>query len=472
VTVAGSTLLFLAALVTRLPGFVHQLFDPDEAAIATMGMVLQRGGTLYRDVIDRKPPLAPFVYAASFLLAGTRDLRVVHAIAALGLGLSAIVLAIGARRVAGARAGWWAGGLLVVGATALSPVNAQSANFSNLALLPACGAIVAARWGTRRSAVLAGILLGIATLTRQSWVIGIGPAAYAAWWWGGRRWSRVVVVVSALMVTVGTMALLMPFGPFWHWTFAGNGAVLALDESEAVLLRGVGVLALCMVANVATCWLVARRGWRRGDLDLWLWAATGLVAFVAGFRFFGHYWLQVLPPLCLLAGLGVVGVSRARRRALVAVAVVPAVAAWCIAFVPEFSKHADLQPLARYVRAHTGPDDLVTVWGSGPEVYWISGRAPGGALITTDFVVGRTAGRQDGPERLRDATPGALDAFLAALHRRPPLLFLDTSTAGVRDYQHYPLTRVPAVAAFVLSHYTRVAVVQGTTVYRLNDLPR
>ena len=45
-------------------------------------------------------------------------------------------------------------------------------------------------------------------------------------------------------------------------------------------------------------------------------SATGLVAFVAGFRFFGHYWLQVLPPLCLLAGLGAASCRpRLRRRA-------------------------------------------------------------------------------------------------------------------------------------------------------------
>ena len=40
------------ALLAHLPGFLHQLFDSDEAAIATAGMVVERGGTLYRDAID------------------------------------------------------------------------------------------------------------------------------------------------------------------------------------------------------------------------------------------------------------------------------------------------------------------------------------------------------------------------------------------------------------------------------------
>ena len=46
-----------AGFLVHLPGLRHQLFDPDEAAIATMGTSLTHGGVLYRDVFDRKPPL-------------------------------------------------------------------------------------------------------------------------------------------------------------------------------------------------------------------------------------------------------------------------------------------------------------------------------------------------------------------------------------------------------------------------------
>ena len=46
-----------------MPGYVHQIFDPDEAAIVVQGMGLVEGGHLYTDVIDRKPPLAPWLYA-------------------------------------------------------------------------------------------------------------------------------------------------------------------------------------------------------------------------------------------------------------------------------------------------------------------------------------------------------------------------------------------------------------------------
>ena len=466
----GVVAVMSVALVARLPGYLHQLMDSDEGAIATMAMVLNRGGVLYRDVIDRKPPIPAFVYAGSFLLTGNRDLRPIHLLAALGLGASALVLAWGARRVAGAVAGWWAAGLLIAGATALQPHDAQAANFAHLALLPGCGAIVAARVGSRGSALLAGVLVGVATLTRQTWIIGIVPAAFAAWCWGDRRWSRAALVVAAAALTIASVALVVPFGEFWHWTFSGNGSVLAVGESTEVWRRGAIVLELFLLANIATCWLVARRGWRRADLDLWLWLGTGLIAFAAGFRFFGHYWLQVLPPLCFLAGLAAASCSPRLRQILVVVVAVPAVAAWAVALVEPPKIGADVvRPLAEYVRAHTRPGDLVTVWGHAPELYWQSGRSPGGALVTTDFVVGKTAGRHDGVARLADATPGALSTFLRSLRQHPPKLFLDTATAGVRGYGHYPLSRIPSIEHFVHSHYRRSGTFRGVTIYQRRD---
>ena len=118
-----------------------RLLPAYEAAIATMGMVVSRGGVLYRDVIDRKPPLAPFLYAASFIITGSRDLRPLHLFAALEIAAAALLLAWEVRRRVSVRAGWWAAGLLIAAAIAFRPTDSQAANFSHLALLPGCAAI-------------------------------------------------------------------------------------------------------------------------------------------------------------------------------------------------------------------------------------------------------------------------------------------------------------------------------------------
>ena len=101
-TWAFVVVVVVLALAVRTPGYVHELFDPDEAAIASQAISLREGGTLYVDAIDRKPPLPPFLFEASFRLTGSTDLRPLHLVAALGLAGSALVLGLDARRRHGA----------------------------------------------------------------------------------------------------------------------------------------------------------------------------------------------------------------------------------------------------------------------------------------------------------------------------------------------------------------------------------
>ena len=460
---------FVTAAFLHLPGLIRQLFDPDEAAIATMGMVISRGGVLYRDVADRKPPLAPVLYAALFQISGTRDLRPVHALVAIELGAAALLVASAVRRRAGDRAAWWAAGLLITGAMVFMSRDTQAANFSHLALLPACGAIVVARRGTTKSAALAGVLLGVAVLTRQTWIIGLAPAAFSAWLHGGRRADHVALVIAATATTILVVAFLFPFGLFWHWTFTANGSLLTgITQSQDLLVRAGAATGIFIAGHLALVWLVARRGWHRNAADLWLWLAAGLVSVVAGFRFFGHYWLSVLPPLCLLGAPALAACGRSARRALAIAVLVPTAVGFGLGWSAEEARRADPTRLVAAARTMTTPGDRITVWGSFPELYWRSGRTPGGALVISDFVVGRSAGRPAGAAaRAADITPGALDQYMRSLRAAPPRLFFDTSTAGIRGYQKFPPSLVPRVARFLARHYRRAAVIEGVTIYEL-----
>ena len=151
---------------------------------------------------------------------------------------------------------------------------------------------------------------------------------------------------------------------------------------------------------------------------------------------------------------------------LVVIVTVPAIAAWLLALSPH-GVDPTVRAMATYAEAHTRPHDRVTVWGNAPEVYWLSGRAPGGALVNTDFVTGKTAGRTNGPQRLADATPGAGTTFLRSLQEHPPELFFDTSTAGLRQSRKYPVSLVPSLEEFLRDRYRPVATVRGVRVYRL-----
>jgi hypothetical protein len=463
----------VAVVVLRMPSFFRQLYDPDEAAIAVQGMGLVRGGVLYTDVIDRKPPLAPWLYAESFRLFGNQDLRPLHVLAALELIAAALVIAWELRRRVGQSAAWWGAMLFVFGALAFAPPDAQAANFSHLALLPGVGAIVLARRPGARNAVIAGVLVGVATLTRQSWAIGVIPAAFAAWYHGNRQWTRAVQVVVGALVCIASVGLVVPFGAFVHWTFTGNGSLLfGLSQATHIIASGSGSFWLFVAGHLALCALLIARGWHREDTDLWLWVVAGLLMWMAGFRFFGHYWLQVLPPLCLLAAPAIERCNRLARQALGATMGVTAFAFFVLAWFPgTIHRLPNAKPVAQLVKSQTKFHDRVAVWGSYPEVYWLSNRLPAAGLIHTDFVVGKSAGRLEGPATLRDATPGAIHHYLAALESSPPKLFLDTSTARLRGYGEYPVTVLPGLLTLLRTDYHKVGMIDGITVYERVPVP-
>ena len=474
---SGAALVFsVVALVglLRMPSFVHQLFDPDEAAVAAQGISVRDGGTLYIDATDRKPPLVPFLYAGSFAMTGSTDLRPLHALAALALVGAALVVAAEARRRDGPEAGWWAAGLCAAGALAFFPVDAQAANFAHFAVLPGAAAIVACRRGRWWTALAGGIFLGVAVLCRQSWIIGVVPAVIGAALAGRAR--HALATLAGLAAAIGAVAFVVPFGRFWHWTFSANGGfVLAgapLAKTAGAFAVTVGTFVALHVTLVAFIAVAARTriddrlAWR-SDLDLWLWVLTGCASVVAGFRFFGHYWLQVLPPACLLAApLAVRLQPRLRRLAMAGVAL-PAVAALAVAWTPSTFRHLQSpRRLASYVDAHTRPRQPVMVWGTFPEVYWVANRPPGGALVHDDFVTGKSGGRPTSPKTIADATPGAYADLLRQLRRHPPQLILDTSTANLRGYGAYPIRLFGSLRRFVDRNYERAATVDRVVIYR------
>jgi 4-amino-4-deoxy-L-arabinose transferase-like glycosyltransferase len=160
--------LFLVLLaltfVLRLPAFFVPVFNSDETFLATQAHVIGDGGQLYEDAIDRKPPIVPYLYAATFSFFETTALWSVRVVAMLAVALTALLLAIEARRRYGERAGWIAGVLFVLAMVAFAPQDGQAANFEVFMLPSMTAAILFARRGR---GFLAGAAIAAAALANR-----------------------------------------------------------------------------------------------------------------------------------------------------------------------------------------------------------------------------------------------------------------------------------------------------------------
>ena len=131
--------------VLHVSGFRVAVFNSDETYLATQAQVLNHGGSLYHDAVDRKPPIVPYLYAATFRVFGSSGLWTVRLVAIFAAALTAWLVALEARRRYGDRAAWIAGVLCALGSLLFVPQDGQAANFEIFMLPAMTGAFVLAR---------------------------------------------------------------------------------------------------------------------------------------------------------------------------------------------------------------------------------------------------------------------------------------------------------------------------------------
>lgn len=473
--------LVVATLVARLPGLVFKgLFDGDEASIAVMGKVMADGGHLYVNVVDRKPPIVPVVFALAHELSA--DLRLVRLLCALGILANGAVVALLVRRLterppvprSAPYAAIAAGTLAVLGTALFLPADAQAANFELWGLFPASAAVLAAVVTRRTSRppwlwfVLAGALVAVAANCKQPYIVVLVPVGLEALRSAGRR-RNVVALAVGLVVATLPMGLFVDLGALVRWSWTENGDYLNSGLSVGRAL-GVGAaltfvfLGFHLPLLLGPWAAVTRRV--RLDLTVVVWALASLVMVAVGLRFFGHYYQQLVPPLAVLAGVALAGAPRSTWRLLGAATLLATVVLVGVSFAlrPDLS---DLSSLERYVQRTTATTDRIVVWGSRPDVYLSADRDPSGVFLHSGYLTGNWASREvplspslvdREPYRSRWAT------FMADLTADPPELVIDGSHASL-DWAAYPPSAYP-LGALLDRCYHLDATIDGSPVWR------
>jgi 4-amino-4-deoxy-L-arabinose transferase-like glycosyltransferase len=215
--------------------------------------------------------------------------------------------------------------------------------------------------------------------------------------------------------------------------------------------------------------MLLRPAWRdrRNDIDLWLWLVSGLIGVVSGTRFFGHYYWQVLPPICVLAGHGLADASRqALKRSFVSAGVCAGGIVTAAFLMPIVTPNRNYQDIAEYAVAHTQTDQRIFVWGHLPSVYWAANRLPATRIVTTGFLTGHTSARPASAVNMKAAVPGLWPEVLHDLNQHPPVLVFDTLAEETPGDADYPIAKFPPFAKFLSQHYQVVDVIDRTVVYR------
>src|SRR5438128_10257271 len=312
--------IVLLTVAIRLPSLLHPQPIDSEAMYSVVANEIVDGGRPYADAVERKPPLLFWTYAAIFKVAGKFNWKALHMVAVMWtLCVMAGLYVIGRElfdRNTGLIAAlfysvfqpWWAWKNLTFDAEMLM----------NLPIIWAW-AIAFGRSSSRvrPELFLAGALLGVAFLLKQ-------PAAIAAVPLGiylllpsyrtSRRLTPTASLIHVFLLTAGFLGVLVIVitilqkqgilrdAFFWTITAHANPHVFWGKGALSIL----AFLACCFPLVVgAIPSLRDKRGlWSENSGErtaLLLLLAASAIGVAAGGRFYPHYYVQLIPPLALLA---------------------------------------------------------------------------------------------------------------------------------------------------------------------------
>lgn len=482
----------------RGPTFGFRVWNVDEAIHAAVARTLVEGGVLYRDAIDQRTPLTYHVVALLFRVGGTNNVWAMHVLAAALIVATAAGLVFLGRAGQMTAAGAVAALLFAVFSSALFPPGDAYALHTEWFV---AAFTVWAAWAFAREAnTTAGMLLGLAFLSKQPALLDLGaPLAVLAMAARGATfpWRRLAALLGGfaapVLLAAGYFAAHGALGDLhfyaWQYNIAYYGPEVSSADRVASAIKPFQllaahyplVLAAATVAAAATMVRVLQRepapAEKAGNpalVYLLAWCATALAGAAAGGRGFDHYFIQFLPPLCLVAGQGLAGLlawARAHRAArLLAPAALVLLAAvlWELGSGVARSRAAAHQPIdpsvrvAEYIRDHTQPADRIFVWGYHPDIYLFADRRPASRFVYASFLSGLIPWSNTTPGRDTSyaVVPGARETLLRELAATRPAFIVDCSAGPNRHWQKYPLDTFPALRDFISANYRLVEAAQ------------
>ena len=228
-----------------------------------------------------------------------------------------------------------------------------------------------------------------------------------------------------------------------------------------------------------------RSGERRRLIFVFLWLMATLIPVSVGGRFYGHYFLQLMPPLVILASAGLAaGLQSLMLKGKAALLT----AALALLFVmvpmglrfyyPEmirlrgeetFEVHQRVGEALKEMAGKEGNPTHLFVWGFATPIYTFSGLSPSSRFLWTDVLSGRTAGPPPSPaevdEMVGKGSRRAWAAFWEDMAKRPPTYFVDTSPASIHDYEFFPISRYPMLKGWLDANYERCGEVDKVVIY-------
>ena len=484
--------LILLTVVIRLPSLFHPQPIDSEGMYSVVANEIVDGGRPYVDAVERKPPLLFWTYAAVFKIVGKYNWVALHFVALLWTLCAMGGLYVIARELFDCNTGLIAALFYSVFQPWLTWKN-LSLDGEMLMNIPIIWAwAIAFRRGSswlRPELLAAGALLSAAFLLKQPAAIAAVPLgiylllpSYRA----SRTLTRTNSIIHAAMLTAGFFVTLgLVTIVLWkqgilrdafYWTIADHDIPHVFWQKGIVhTLAFLGVCLPLVIGAIMTC-RDKRETWAGRTAErtaLFGLLAASAIGAAAGARFYQHYYVQLIPPLTLLAAPYYARLwSRAMQppcwllRPKVTYAwLALTVIAFSIAHWIGLAPRRVPSEAGRYLFKHSAPDDRIFVWGQTSQIYLDAHRRPASRYIETFPLTGYVFGGPiPGFDTRRRILPGAWSTLQQDFARHPPAYIVDVQDPSKAQY---PVKDFPILAKLIAEKYRPVAHTAEGVIYRM-----
>jgi len=303
-----------------------------------------------------------------------------------------------------------------------------------------------------------------------------------------RGLTRTQSVVHAAIFTTGFFGSLALFAVFLqgegifretvYWTIVANTIpYIFWKKGILVTLAFVGAC-LPLVIGVAAAIRDSRGLWagKNGEQTALLGLlAASAIGTAAGARFYEHYYIQLIPPLSLLAAPYYAQLWTGRMQSPYWLLRPALTYAWLAATIVVFSISHWLgaarrvpSETGRYLLEYSAPNDRIFVWGNKPKIYIEARRRPACRYILSFPLTGYIFGEPPGFDTRHRIVSGAWTTLEQDFEKHPPAYIVDLSSEPsaldpVRDF--------PILAKLLAERYQPVARTAEGVIYHRNDSP-
>lgn len=491
-------------IILRIPALVYPVLDVDEAIYGLFARIWFDGGIPYLDCVETKPLGIYFFYGLIFSIFGKFNMIAVHSVTICIVGLTAYVIYLIAqitndeslttndeRRTTG----FWAALFYIIFSTTYIPKYIATTIEPVMLLFVAIQFYLWLKFdqeGKSSFALLSGLAFSAACLFKYQ--AGMNLIILLAYLVFVRKSLRGLpkFILGALPLPLIMLAYLAhagALGSFIFWSVEGNAEYIGGGSRTISLIHQLLVRVLPYITSTLLLWILAGiyavKNARRATRQEWLiilWFMLSIIPVSMGLRFYGHYFLLLLPPLCILAAPVAAKAwgdqSHKWKKFFIAFAMILPAAGFTIARFNMARIHTavgednleNYKPIAAYIKNNTSENNHIVVWGFAPLIYWYSERLPATRFFWSDLLAGRVPGsRQKRQDHEKYIMPEAWNMFMADIERNKPTYFIDTSPAGLHDYENFPIADYPLLNQYLQQNYREEAKIEKSILYKRLD---